>query len=98
VISLARATAHAAAEPGGQTFIWADLADPDRWDRARFPATVDDIRGLEDVPLPELCACLRSCTADDKPNEAARRFGLRRLSAAGRERLRRATPPSGHLG
>ncbi len=98
LMSLAQATAHAAAEPGGQTFVWADLADPDRWDRARFPATAEDIRGLEDVPLPELCACLRSCNTGDKPSEAARRFGLRRLSAAGRERLRRATPPTGHLG
>jgi hypothetical protein len=44
---------------------------------------------MEDIALPELTAALRACVSDDGPGEAARAFGICRLSATGRERLRR---------
>lgn len=97
IMTLVRATAHADQEHGGATFLWPDAASPATWDRARLPATSDDIRALEDIALPELTAVLRGCISEDRPAEAARALGVRRLSAAGRERLRRATPAVGHL-
>ncbi|WP_174278454.1 DUF3320 domain-containing protein, partial [Sphingomonas bacterium] len=97
VMTLARAVTHAEQEPGGATFLWPDIAAAAAWERARYPATVEDVRALEDIALPELGAALRACPGDDAEGAAARAFGIRRLSATGRERLRRATPATGHL-
>ena len=97
VMTLARAATHAEHDPQGGIFLWPDATAAGLWDRARYPATGDDVRGMEDIALPELTAALRACVSDDGPGEAARAFGIRRLSAAGRERLRRATPATGHL-
>lgn len=97
VMTLARAATHVAEEPGGGAFVWADATSESTWDKPRFPATTDDVRDLVDIALPELSAVLRGCTGDDPITEAARALGVRRLSAGGRDRLRRATPTKGHL-
>lgn len=97
VMTLARAATHATREPDGATFLWPDSVAPGAWDRARYPATGDDIRPLEDIALPELTAALRACTGEEPAADAARALGVRRLSATGRDRLRRAAPATGHL-
>ena len=97
VMTLARSATHAEQEPGGATFLWIDADMARTWERARYPATGEDVRMLEDIALPELSAALRACPGDDSEGAAARAFGIRRLSAAGRERLRRAAPAMGHL-
>ncbi len=55
---------------------------------ARAPAGDDDIRGIEDIPLEELAIALRQSSGDEV--ETVRYFGVRRLTAHARERLRRA--------
>lgn len=97
VMTLARAATHAEPDPQGGAFLWPDATAAGLWDRARYPATSDDVRGLENIALSELTAVLRACESEDAQGEAARALGIRRLSAAGRERLRRATPATGHL-
>ena len=97
VMTLARATTHVTREADGATFLWPDSVAPGVWDRPRYPATGDDIRPLEDIALPELTAALRACSGEDRAADAARALGVRRLSAAGRDRLRRAAPATGHL-
>jgi hypothetical protein len=97
VMTLARGATHAEQNPQGATFLWPDATAASTWDRARYPATTDDVRALEDVALPELTAALRACTGEDAPAEAARAFGIRRLSTAGRDRLRHAAPATGHM-
>ena len=98
IMTLARAAAHVAEEHGGGAFVWANSTSMVTWDRPRLPATSDDIRDLADIALPELAAVLRTCVGDDPAAEAARILGVRRLSAGGRERLRRAMPAKGDLG
>jgi len=97
LMTLARAATHATREPDGATFLWPDSATSSAWNRPRYPATGDDIRPLEDIALPELTAALRACTGEDPAADAAKALGVRRLSAAGRDRLRRAAPATGHL-
>lgn len=97
IMTLARAATHSEVEPGGATFLWPDAPAARAWDRARYPATSDDVRPLEDIALPELTAVMRACTGQDAPAEAARALGIRRVSAPARERLRRAAPADGHL-
>lgn len=98
VMTLARAAAHVAQEDRGPTFVWPDLASVAAWDRARYPATSGDVRDLGDIALPELTAVLRACVDEDRVTEAARALGVRRLGAAGRDRLQQAEPKKGHLG
>ncbi len=97
VISIARAAAHLEVEDRNANFVWPNSAAVEQWSEARYPATTHDIRAIEDISNRELAAALRGCVSDDHPAEAARAFGLRRLSAPARERLRRAIPPVGHL-
>ncbi len=53
---------------------------------------------IEDIALPELTAAIRGCAGtEDVLGEAARRFGIRRVTSAARERLRAARPVTGHL-
>jgi very-short-patch-repair endonuclease len=98
VLSIARGAAHLQAEgPGGATFVWPDAQTSQTWSRARYPARTTDVRQVEDISLLELGAALRDCASEDPEAEAARRFGVRRLSTAARTRLARAKPPQGHF-
>ena len=98
VMAVARGVAHVEAEPSGAQFVWPDAAAPAAWDRARYPHSSDDIRMIEDIALPELSAAIRGCAgAEDVLVDAARRFGVRRVSAAARDRLSTARPVEGHL-
>jgi hypothetical protein len=96
-MSVARGVAHVEAEPSGASFVWPDAASPAAWERARYPHSTDDVRAIEDIALPELTAAIRSCSgAEDALSDAARRFGIRRVSAAARTRLACAKPMEGH--
>jgi hypothetical protein len=98
VLSVARGVAHVEVEPSGTSFVWPDASAPAAWERARFPHSTDDIRAIEDIALPELAAAIRSCSgAEDALSDAARRFGIKRVSAAARTRLAAAKPIEGHF-
>ena len=99
VLTLARGGAYMRSEePGGAVFVWPSAETEQAWARARFPAQSRDIRQLEDISLAEIGAALRDCGGEDPLSEAARRFGVRRLSASARQRILRARLPEGHLG
>jgi very-short-patch-repair endonuclease len=97
VMSVARGVAHVDTEPSGASFVWPDASAPAAWERARYPHSTNDIRAIEDIALPELAAAIRSCSgAEDALSDAARRFGIKRVSAAARTRLALAKPIEGH--
>ena len=63
-----------------------------------YPNSSADVRSIEDISLPELSAAIRGCIdAADPLTDAARRFGVKRLSAAARDRLKMAKPVTGHI-
>ena len=98
VLALARGVAHVEADASGTIFVWPDAAAPAAWEQARYPYSANDIRMIEDIALPELTAAIRGCAGtEDVLGEAARRFGIRRVTSAARERLRAARPVTGHL-
>lgn len=98
VLTLARGQAHLEKELGSDAiFVWPDAASPQTWSRVRYPKSEADVRPLDDIALRELGAALRDCVADDLEIEVARRFGVRRLSTAARNRLSRAHHPGGHF-
>ena len=98
VMTIVRGLAHLEVEPSGASFVWPDALASVAWDRARFPNTSTDIRPIEDIALPELAAAIRGLIgAEDALTEAARRFGVRRVSAPARDRLGAARPVTGHI-
>ena len=70
-------------EDTGGRFVWSGADQQANWNLARFPATLEDVRQIEDIPLGELRAAKRGRDAVD----VARGFGVRRLSALARSRI-----------
>lgn len=70
-------------EEGGGRFVWTDTNQKANWDRARLPATLEDIRQVEDIALAELRVAKYGRSAVD----AARSLGIRRLSVSARARI-----------
>lgn len=98
VLSVARGVAHLETETSGNGFIWANAGASAAWEQARYPYSGEDIRMVEDIALAELAAAIRGCVdAEDALTDAARRFGIRRVSAVARERLVLAKPVTGHI-
>jgi very-short-patch-repair endonuclease len=73
-----------------QAFIWQAETDVPAWDRYRVPASASDLRGIEEIAAEELRMAATTLDAADLPAEIARLFGIKRLNAAGRERIERA--------
>jgi len=73
-------------ESDGRRFVWADAGSQANWNQARTPATVEDVRQIEEIALAELRVAKRWGDAID----VARRLGVRRLSAAAKARLEKA--------
>ena len=96
VMAIVRGLAHVETEAAGAAFVWADATRP--MEKARYPRQSTDIRAIEDIALPELALAIRGCAGvEDMLAEAARRFGIRRISGAARERLAMAKPIDGHI-
>lgn len=74
-------------EDGGGQFVWLDSAQRESWNIARSPTRPEEIRPIEDIHLDEI-RIARDEVAD--PVEVARLFGIRRLSAASRQRIENA--------
>lgn len=85
-------------ERDGGAFVWPGPEAREAWNAARFPATDDDVRGVEDISLEELRAAISAAATDDRVAEAARRFGVRRLTAQARTRMEEAATgyPASH--
>ena len=78
---------HLRPDPVGGQFVWLHREAPDQWCCYRVPDSVENARRIEEIPYEELRAASLDSTGGDLPLEIARRFGVRRLSAANRERL-----------
>ena len=88
VISLARQEGVFRSDAMSCTFIWPQGCDPATWNIARAPADASDLRVLEDIALEELVAALGLCRGNEA--DAARYFGIRRVSATAHDRLEEA--------
>ena len=90
VLEVAKEVAHLNTELGDRTFLWADASSAAVWQRARLPATRDDVRDIEDICLAELRALLAVHPGENGFAAAARALGIHRLSPAVKERLQSA--------
>lgn len=98
IMTVVRSVAHVEAEHTGASFVWPDAMAVAAWERARYPNSSADVRSIEDIALPELSAAIRGCIdAADPLTDAARRFGVKRLTAGGKTRLAMAKPVTGHF-
>ena len=84
VLAVAKANHCMLDDSASEPFVWRDALAPATWRVARLPHGEDDIRQVEEIALAELRAAAN--TGGD-PVEIARRFGIRRLSAAARARV-----------
>jgi very-short-patch-repair endonuclease len=82
VMQIVQRRHHVASDGGGPPFAWMDADGPTAGIKARFPASEEHIRQIEDIAIAELAAA-----GSNDPVEIARRFGIRRLSAAARARI-----------
>lgn len=71
----------------GGHFVWIDKQAPSGWNVYRHPLLPDETRSLEEIAFEELRAAALAMEAGEPAVEIARAFGIRRLSAQGRERL-----------
>jgi hypothetical protein len=90
ILSQARWTAWLQPDPWGGVFAWPLETSPGAWRIARPPASPADLRRVEDIALEELAAALRGAKGEDPEVQAARFFGVQRLSTAGRARMNAA--------
>jgi very-short-patch-repair endonuclease len=90
ILSLVTTAHHLLMEEGGATFAWPDAGTASTWSKARYPATNNDCRSIEDIALVELAAGFSQATSADYVNQVARNFGVKRLSTQARVRLERA--------
>lgn len=71
-------------------FVWVSEDDPKRWNCYRVPGSEDDVRYIEEICREEILAAAQVVGGDDLPQEIARLFNVRRLSASARERIQKA--------
>lgn len=87
VLEIAGANHYVCPDPVGGIFIWRDKEMPLQWCQYRLPVTESDVRKIEEIAFEELRAAALSKPSGDVPVEIARMMGIRRLAAAGRERI-----------
>ncbi len=77
-------------DPLQGSFVWANPEDLRGWDTYRIPMVAEEQRSIEEISLHELRAAARAISADDKAQEVARIFGIKRVSAQARARIEHA--------
>ena len=90
VLSLTQSAHYLLQEEDGATFVWPDATTASSWSLARYPATSQDCRSIEEIALPELAAAFPKVDSSAYLAQVARNFGVKRLSAQARTRLERA--------
>lgn len=85
IMQFTRHQYHIASDGGREPFVWRDANSASMATPARFPASEEYIRQIEDIALAELRA-----TGKNDPVEIARLFGVRRLSVVARSRIEMA--------
>lgn len=87
---------HLREDPLGGRFVWPHKDAAGLWATYRPPATQEDLRMIEDISFEELKACIVQLPGGDSSAvETARRFGIRRLVGANKERLEAALQLAG---
>ena len=74
----------------GSRFIWPADTFETHLVEARLPATDDDVRLPNQIPMEELIALAEKCTSGDKIYEMAGLLGIKRVGPSVRERLTEA--------
>ncbi|MEE4349561.1 MAG: DUF3320 domain-containing protein [Pacificimonas sp.] len=83
--------AHRQTEADGTVMVWRDAGHPARLSAIRLPEAGDEARPIAEIALAELrLAAGHESDAEDIPVAVARRFGIRRLGRAARERIEMA--------
>ncbi len=90
VLALTQSAHFLLQEEDGATFVWFDAATAGSWSLARYPATSEDCRGIEEIALPELAAAFSRVDPGGDLAQVARNFGVKRPNAQARVRLERA--------
>ncbi len=90
VLSLTQSAHYLLQEEDGATFVWPDATTASSWSLARYPATSQDCRSIDEIALPELAAAFPRVDSSAYLAQVARNFGVKRLSAQARTRLERA--------
>lgn len=85
VMQLARQQHYVASDGGAEPFVWLSEEATFNGVPARFPASEEAIRQIEDIAKAELKA-----VGSEDPVEIARMFGIRRLSATAKARIEAA--------
>lgn len=73
--------------PEHEDFVWLMADDPKRWSAYRVPEREEDVRFVEEIAPEEIIAAAKAIEGDDPAVDIARLFGVRRLSAAAKERI-----------
>jgi very-short-patch-repair endonuclease len=87
IIGCAEMHFHVRPDPLGGRFVWKDESSPQQWDQYRLATSEENLRKIEDIPFEELRIASLTVSTGDLPLEISRLLGIRRLSAAHRERL-----------
>ena len=95
VLKIARKHHHIRRDPVGGYFVWAAPGDPLHWARGRGPADEQAIRRIDEIASEELRAAFAAVSLEDTESEIARHFGIKRVTAAARERISKALQSAG---
>ncbi len=90
VIKIARRSHFICKDPVGGRFAWLNEPQWAAWSIARKPFDDSSVRLIEDIASEEIRMAQQLCAGGDAPIEIARYFGIRRLSAAARDRIENA--------
>lgn len=71
-------------------FVWINEQQRQKWTTYRVPATDNDVRSIEEIPLEELKAATSAVSIEDQALEIARLFGIKRLSNSARGKIEEA--------
>lgn len=82
-------------DPLQGSFVWVNPEDIRGWDSYRIPVANEEQRSIEEISLHELRAAARAISANDKAQEVARIFGIKRVSALARARIEHAVQTMG---
>jgi very-short-patch-repair endonuclease len=89
--ALIRQSYYIEVEDNEHVFAWKNQGDEHNDIKPRYPATSEDVRQIDDISLRELASAMIDAPTDDALTDVARKFGVRRLTANARDRLRKAS-------
>lgn len=80
---------HLREDPISGSFVWLHEGGPSAMSSFRIPSEGEVVRSIEDIPSEEILAAAIHAGAECSSVEIARAFGVKRLTAQGKERIER---------